>query len=272
METFELYRFSLIERRQQDLYDQTQAMTREQCLRFVFDQRFSFIHRSNEFHYVPNESSEVIIGKVGREKLIEENTPPSEGLADLERMAWHASVIVIDPSDNEDGQKLAMQWIDSVGKPNSVLKSMIGAINEIHPNLKYSFELDQIVDVSNFWEFVRQNSGKITQITFDVPVPNMFGSQENWDQDLRDARDKQRAKRVKVTYTNDDGQLDPETDRIREAVDYTDRSSGKIAARAKGKASFNSSSSNKITQLKVNDDQTVLQAISTQIQRILGRE
>jgi len=273
METFQLYRLALIERVQPDLYDfDNDISTREQCIRRIFSNHFKFDHRGNEFHYVPKNVEGLIIGKIGREKVFEESSSPSEGLSEMERKTWQASVIVVDPSDSEDGQKLAMQWLDLVGKPSSILKSMIIAVNNDYPRIRFSFEIDEIVDVTNFWSFVSANEGKITQVTFDVPVPNMFGSSDTWDQDLKDARDKERAKRVKVTYNNDDGELDANTDRIKEAVDYTDRCSGNITARAKDKASFNSSESSKFTRIQVNDDQTTIEAVISQVRRVLGRE
>lgn len=273
METFQLYRLSLIERVQPDLYDQNnEASTREECIRHIFNNSFEFEHRGNEFYYVPKNVDDLIIGKVGREKTFDESSSPSDGLSEMERTTWLASVLVADPGNNPDGQKLAMQWLDLVGKPSSILKSMVQAINSAHPHIKFSFEIDEIIEVADFWSFVSENRGRVTQITFDVPVPNMFGSSDNWDQDIRDARDKEKAKRVKVSYKNDDGELDADTDRIREAVDYTDRCSGNITARAKGKATFNSSESGKYTNIQVEDGQTTIEAVLAQIRRVLGRE
>ena len=127
----DLLRLSLIERQQlfsvgindEVILPGEEIPTREAWLRHVFGRQFSFVHRHNVFHFAPEDRAAtldvqaLIIGRVGRQVVSQENAPPSEGFADIERETWDAAYIFIDPRHHEDGQKVAFEHEPRVGIP-----------------------------------------------------------------------------------------------------------------------------------------------------------
>jgi hypothetical protein len=119
---FELFHFSMIERGQGELFDQSPAPVREKWLRDVFSQKITFMHRGEQFHYVPETGMGVdphplIVGRIGRQVSMRENEPPEAGLHETHRIAWLASFLIIDPRSHAEGQKAAMQYREDIGKP-----------------------------------------------------------------------------------------------------------------------------------------------------------
>lgn len=244
---FELYRVALVPRKQQLHFEsmEFQAYSREEWIKYTFGKKYSFRYYKNEYWYVPSESdnSDTLIGRIGKKVTREENRPPEERLEEVIRDAWIASYIVVDPRPDHDGQKLAIQIQPSVGSPHSLIKRLAEVINSENIAGPFAIEIDQIIDTSHFWDFVEQNKGQLVSVTLDVHVPNMFGSSDELDVELRAIRDNENAHRLKMTLHNEDGALNAETKRVREAVAYTQRSSGNLSARAKGGRVYNSKNS-----------------------------
>ena len=123
------------------------------------------------YHY-RSLTSRHVVGRIGRPVHIVENDPPEAGLTEVERDAWKAEAVIIDPTSHPDGQKAAVE--EKVGNPTSVFKSLARSINESGRE-PYLIEANPIVDPSTFWEFESENRGQITSISFDLFPPNMFG-------------------------------------------------------------------------------------------------
>jgi len=94
--------------------------------------------------------------------------------------------------------------------------------------------VNPIVDPDTFWEFERENRGEITLIEFDLMVPNMFGTRNDLDRELRELRDNERVRKAKLALENEDG-LNLNTERNRQTVNYTLEGGGGIKAKAKRK-------------------------------------
>jgi len=260
-----------------DLFeDGGDKVSREQWLRRVFDEEQLFINRGSEFHYVPampNSKTGPLIGRIGRKILREENRPPSEGLDDMTHEAWMAAVLVLDPNHHDDGQKLALQITRDVGSSLTLTTKLVSAINERYPYGPYSIQVAQITEERSFWTFIEENKGKVTSITLDFIAPNMFGSDDEFSNEMREFRDNEEARKVTLSLQNESG-LEPDTPRIRRAVRYASQGGGKIRARAKSDKRYNSADSVKRSYLKdVKEAGTELIRVAGQFaNKILGRE
>jgi hypothetical protein len=275
-DSFELYRLSLLPRTHGDLFaDGPDKINREQWLREVFGKEQPFSHRGSDFHYVPthqDSNTGDIIGKVGRKVLRDENKPPSEGLEDITHEAWMAAMLVLDPTHHDDGQKLAIQSVNAVGKPIMLVKSLVSTINERSPHGPYLIQAAQIIEEQSFWDFVKENEGKVTSLTLDFIVPNMFGSSDEFSNEIKEFRDNEEANNVKLTIKNEGG-IKPDTKRMKLGVQYATRGGGKIRAKA-GKKFYNSANSVKRSYLDdVKETGTELVSVARKFaNRILGRE
>lgn len=229
-ERFDLFRFSLLPKEQMDLLTPFDS-TREAYLRNIFSSRIQFQHYKTAFQYVPSQISGEIVGRVGRLVINEENLPPDIGLEEAKREMWKAAVIVIDPTEHIDGQKVALEWDPKVGKTDPVMTSLTRAINEQNPTAAYHLEVSPISEASTFWEFARENKGAITTLSFTFVAPNMFGGIDNITEEMRQFRDEERAQRVSIALKSSEG-IETDTEKIRNSVEYTSRGGGEITARA----------------------------------------
>ena len=133
---FELFRLSLLVRPQLDAFKQQeegQPQSRESWIRQVFQDRQPFERRGIRHEYVPLDGDgEIIVGKVGKLITKEENAPPDRALTDVTRDAWTAAVMVLDPTEHEDGQKIAIEKNRDIGASRSTVRALCDAINQRH--------------------------------------------------------------------------------------------------------------------------------------------
>lgn len=273
-DTFKLFRLAVIRRQYYSMFA-GEELTRDQALRRVFDQEYQYRFNGIDYHYVPgfNSGSDLIIGKIGRQYTLDENKPPSEGFEETQRTAWKAAYIVVDPYDHRDGQKAAVEVDQQIGSPSALLLGLLREINRRKIDEYYTIEAAPIVDTASFWEFAEKNKGSITTIKFEFVVPNMFGTKDQLNDDLRSLRDKEKAKRVSVTVHSREG-LNTDTERTRESVDYIDKAGGEIKARAKGGKSYLSTEQEKRTIVTdaARDGEEPFARIRRLASMIVGRE
>lgn len=274
-ERFDLFRFSLLLRRQRDAFSGPDP-TREEYLRNVFQQSRKFNFYGTEFHYVPEQiqaREDIIMARIGRPVTVEENRPPEEGLAETIHDGWKAVVVVIDPSEHEDGQKVAVGDDPKVGSPVGLIRELVMSINEVMPHTAWDIEVEPITNPQSFWQFADRNKGQITHLTFEFVAPNMFGGSDDLSEELREFRKKENAEKVSITLSSKEG-LDTDTKRTQEAVDYVVKGVGKITARTKLGRRFNSAK--KVASTKLEDkempDEPTLIRLARLATRILGRE
>jgi hypothetical protein len=236
----------LLPRKQTDAFERRNSdgsyMSREQWLRAVFGDPINFQHRKAERLFVPDAPSSDgesrVVARIGRKNLVRENDPDNY-LHEVTREQWRACLVIIDPTSHEDGQKVAIEENSSVGSGFGNLTSLVAAINSRTPPEPYFIELHSITDQTTFWEYIDRNRGSVTSITLEIVMPNMFGGSSSFEEDAKRLRDREKARRIKETIENDDG-LEPDTERMRDAVSYATRGGGKVKARAKGAPPYDS--------------------------------
>lgn len=244
---FELLRMSLLMREQQDAFERKgpggRTFSREEWLRVIFSEPIRFQHRKNEFHYVPETAEAadtgLLIGRIGRQLQVTENEPPEEGLHEMRRPAWRAALVIIDPTPHLDGQKVAFEHLSSLGSPLAVFTSLVDLINQRVPPEPFVIEPRPIVDERTFWDFVRAHPREITSVTFEFVAPNMFGTDDDYDREMREMQAHEKIQRAKLKLENPDG-LELDTKRVDGAVKYIVRGGGSIRARTKRKQVYNS--------------------------------
>lgn len=274
-ERFELFRLSLLPRPYRDIFAGPDV-TRETYIRMVFSEEIIYKYNDEHYHYVPIAESagqSIIAGRLGKRLTIEENRPPSEGLAETTRESWKASRIVIDPSEHADGQKVAVESNRSVASPANILLGLVRQINRTHPESIYSIEAAPIIETESFWVFAERNKGRITKIRFDFVAPNMFGGSDSITEELRDFKQKEKAHRISIELQNKHG-LDVETEKTREAVDYVGKSGGTITAKAKRGSNYTSTDKTRFGSIPEPDfgGESAIDRIARFAKQILGRD
>ena len=138
-------------------------------------------------------------------------------------------------------KKLPFERKPKVGSPIALIESLAEHINEQDPPSPFVIEPSPIVDDSDFWEFVQENRGNIATLIFDLITPNQFGTEHDFDREMRAMRESEKARRVKLQFENEDG-LEPETRLVKEAVTYATRGGGSVRAKTRDHKQFRSRS------------------------------
>lgn len=235
-----LFRLSLKMRKQQDAFerrkDDGSEFSREEWLRDIFSRQFTFTHHSNDFFFVPESSDQtglpdyLITGWVARDKEVKERTAPWEGLSPTKHDSWQASLLLIDPRDHDDGQKVAFESRSAdVGKPAPVLASLVDSLSQRGPEEPYSINAFPIIQERSFSRFAAQHVGQIKFITYDVAVPNMFGSPDDFSKEMENLRDAANVARIRAKLESD-GAINTDASQLDEIATHVEKGGGKITA------------------------------------------
>lgn len=271
-DVFEQFRLSLVQR-PGHLFSTTESIpSRDAFIRDTFRRRWEFEHYKNTFHFVPDERTTVapvILGRLGRPFESDENLAPENDLEATVHYGWKAAVVIVDPREHGDGQKVLMNHDQLVGNPLPLLSSLIRHINTASTLATYTLAIDPIFDEASFFAFAQQNRGDITQLTFDLSVPNMFGGTDNLSQWLRDLREQERAQAVTLRLKSTDG-INTDTPDIREGVEYAMKGAGRVKAKTRKGKRFDSKNRVKKVALDRKDKQgTLLQRVARQLTRLV---
>jgi|GEM_PF-1183538 len=271
-----LYRLSLKIAERPDLFTETgpdgRPLVREEWLRRFFKSEHEFQHRGSTFFYSPERSiappSNYLYGWLARERTLVERTSPSEGLELAEHPHWQAAFVAIDPTEHEDGQKIAAEDNAQVGSPFAVLQTLVKQMNAI-PAAPYAAQVYPIVEEASFWRFANQHHNEIRSITFDVAAPNMFKSASDFQDELRSLRDTVNVSNVRATLESD-SVLDHTAKPIKEIVDYTERGAGSLSATATDGSVYSSEHHEKSVTLPIEHHTKGVAAFLRQITDAIG--
>lgn len=274
---FDLFRLSLRKRQQIDILEAIDPLSREDWIRHLFSQKTSFRHHGTDFVYIPlppKQTAPYVVGKIGRAISEIENTPPDDGYREIIHDTWKAAVVVVDPEEHDDGQKLAIQVHADVGKPSTLAPRLLQAMEGQQHFNQYLSSVHPITNTEAFWDFVKRNEGKITYIRFELEVPNMFGTDDEYSKEMKDYRDQENAQTVAIEVKNPDG-IDANTDRVRYTADKAmGKGTGNVKARAMGKNKFSSQKQQESARIPLEDEgerRPLIDRAAELASRILGR-
>lgn len=257
------------------MFDTGSAKTREQWLREALASRFKFEHRGKEIHWVPaNTGDTTISGNLVRVHRRRRHKPPEEGATEELGEEWQGAIVVVDPAHHPDGQKLSFERDATLGKPRPVLQSLTAFVNAM-PGAPYAIEPKPIFNEAAFWSWAAAHEFRLHRIAFEFVTPNMFGSKNAFDGDLRELG-AVGVSRVKMALDEGDrgGGIDANSAEIRNAVDYAAQGGGSLTATATNKDKFRSTDLAATTILppEAAGLSGGLKAITKWFPKLLGRE
>jgi hypothetical protein len=245
-----LFRLSLKAKAQSDAFERKntdgKGYSREEWLKDIFSKQFAFTHRSKEFFFVPEKPEKtgiragLIVGWVARQKEVNERTAPSDGLSPTTHDSWQASLLLIDPTDHQDGQKVAFESRPTdVGQSEPVIASLIGSLNQNSAQEPFSISIFSIIQERSFINFALLHPGKIKSITYDVAVPNMFNGTDDFSNEIRSLRDSANVARIK-TRLESDGAINTQGSQLDEIANHVESGGGTISAQTTDGFKYNS--------------------------------
>jgi len=249
----DLYLFRLLLKAKEvpDLFEvrapDNSPLSREDWLKFFFSREQEFWHYRSKFVFIPEtkisvpDKPNLIFGYIARERRVHERTPPEEGLQPTEHLSWQAAFLALDPTDRgDDGQKVAIELNQEIGKPKALLNSIVRTLNQ-QDGAPYFTQAFPLVGHGSFWEFAVAHNNQIVSITFDVAAPNMFRGVDDFQEELRNLRDGENVANVKSTLESDTI-LKHGTPRMEGIVNYVESGGGELAAEAADGAKYSSTS------------------------------
>lgn len=267
--TFEHYHLSLIERAQPDLL--AAPVARDTYIRTAFSEPFSFRHMGKEVHWVPTvDADPFIVGTVTRQKIRTQHRAPAEGAQEFEAIEWQGSLVVIDPEYRPDGQKVAFEIDQAVGKPGALLSSILTHLND-RPGAQYTLIAKALFNTEGFWTFAERHGRRLEYITFKFVVPNMFfGASTSIDEGLRQIGNDTKAEGVEVRLESDDGvQTDSKT--VADAMAYAEHGNASVTAKALNGDRYSSQKRRKTSKV-IDVVISSRQSLITLLNKALGRD
>ncbi len=240
----------------------------------MFSEERKFIHYKHDFYFEPAPDSSTagaLLGRLGRLVESDENLSPEEGLVETTHEGWKACAVVVDPTEHADGQKVSVQVDERVGKPIAILKSLVDAINNQVLDAPYRIEAEPMFDSQDFWEFVKENEGAVTSITFEFIAPNgPWNTSESIKEEMIAWREKVGAQKIIETFKSEDG-LKTDSPEIKEAVEYIEKGSGNVSAKARKGRRFSSTNKPISTTIEKGNHEPTIVRVARQIAKVLGR-
>ena len=272
---FDLFRLSL-QQRPPNLLDRFEdPLSRNEWIKRLFSECIQFQHRRKKYVYMADKNqplSDCILGRLGREISEMENNPPEQGFEPIRHEAWKASRIVVDPTEHSDGQKVAIEARRDVGTPSALAPRLLRALEGVQQTHQYLNAIHPISDDKTFWSWADQNNEQITRLTFELEVPNMFGSEEEFEKEMRKYRDNENAQKVKIEISNPDG-IKIKTDRVKYTVDKAmAKGTGKVTAKTKEGNYFSSQAKQKSVKIQRSGGGIDSAITADDTEKMLGRD
>lgn len=261
MARYVFLRLSVTEQLQPDIFADTQPPTsRTDHLVAMFRQRWDFIHRRQPLVYLPMEivraaDGDFCHGRIGKRSIDTIVAGPEENFREETQETWRVMDVVLDTRDFPDGQKLAVQDLNDVGKPLPIISSLLEAVNFENRASGWEISAEFVVTPQTFWQAVSENDGRITQAEFTYHVPNVLGIRSKLTERLREYKQRENANEAKVKLSNDNGRLrlSEDNEELRDAVEYISEGGGSAKLRAGSELVYDSSNPDRPAEIEIEE-------------------
>jgi hypothetical protein len=167
-----------------------------------------------------------IVGVLAKEDSVRVAGPPEENFALHDVSNWDTANVLIDSSAADDGQKVAMQNVAALGQPPAIFRTLVNHINSANPESDWVISVNAITTREQFWAAAERYRGHISEIDLQFEVPNIWGGESETEKALRELKEQNNAQQVEVKIKNQQGKIQPDSERVRESVDYIAKGGG----------------------------------------------
>jgi hypothetical protein len=244
------------------------ATSRDEHLKRVFSVETSFLHYKRAYVYKPFSSpnDQHIVGVIAKEHTVTVSGPPEEAFVHKQVEDWETANVVIDLAQ----QMVAVQ--PTVGQPIHIFRSLTDHINNSYPDADWAIAINPITRTEQFWSAAERYQGHITELDLSFEVPNIWGGQSATEKALSELKTQNNAQEVEVKIKNRDGQLNPNSERIRNSISYITQGGGTVRLRDDDQNTvYSSDSEENIVTVAVEPDFPVQQADEGMLLSLLGR-
>jgi hypothetical protein len=204
-------------------------LSRQDTIRRAFSENFKFLHRGNIFYWVRQaDVADSICGVVQRQRPRRQHEEPGAGGREIINPEWQGAMVYIDPVTHLDGQKIAFEVDETIGRPGAIINTLIEWVNK-DPELPYHLVVKPIFNDAGFWDFARRHNYILRSVTFDLVVPNMWDTEGEFEEGMREAKEITQAQRVILKYESASG-INTKSEQVRAGVGYSARGGGSMTA------------------------------------------
>lgn len=267
---FSILHLSLVENKE-PTFDSFSG-SREEWLRFALKKPFEFQGRGGKLLYwVPKGArDDLIFGLIQGKKPHKYHEPPSAGGGEVEGDFWQGAFVFLDPRHHDDGQKLAVEN-DVLGRPRALAKALFDHVNSM-VEAPYNCLAELVFNEDDFWRFAEESRGILRYIKFEFVVPNMWGPQNDLEEDLKETGRQTGSDSVEVTFRGKEG-VRTENEKVRNGVAYSGRGAGVVKAKnLEGKRFSSVKEATQVSIPKEELDNPTEASVETAARRVLGRE
>jgi hypothetical protein len=261
--------------KQADLFSTLEPIrTRQQFLSDAFSTETRFEHWKKPYVFKPFPSPDpaYVVGVIAKEHLVTVAGPPEEEFANKQVEDWDTANVLIDTSSTE--QLAAMQ--PAVGVAVQIFRSLIDHINNANPTAEWMIAVNPVTTKEQFWGVAEKYKGHIAEIDLSFAVPNIWGGQSETEKALNELKTESNAQEVEVKIKNRDGQLNPDSARLRQSVEYISHGGGTAKLRDDtNNTIFSTDSEENIVTTAIEPDFPIQSAdegmITSLIKRLFGK-
>lgn len=216
-------------------------LSRQDYLKQCFSKQIRFSNnRGAQFVYAyVGTVDSIILGRVGRLKAEYETKGPETAFTEELSESWYAANILIDTSGENDGQKIAFEQVHNVGAGLSILKQLVNQLNE-NFRAKWFIDVNNITKSAEFWSVVKENEGRMTALSMTFVAPNIFKSADETSKVLKELKNENSAQKTTIKISNQDSKLNPDSDRIRDNIEYLRKGGGSYRLKSGKEDLYNS--------------------------------
>lgn len=207
------YRIFIAKTKQLSLFDDAQAeVSKSDLIYEVFNVRqpFYFTAGSQRLAYVTQkDAGTYILGTLAKAAHVNVQKSPEEGFITESIESWpHVPIIINTSSDPSTGQSIVVGFNRSIFKnPLYQLRILTKELSKGVEARGYELAVNTISDKDDFWKNIKQNQGFIKSLTFSFAAPNLFGTEDSLNDELRDARDSFGMTNTEVKIENSSSEL-----------------------------------------------------------------
>lgn len=243
-----LYRLSLTEQEQPNLFHTADRQTRAEFLRMHFSRSFSFDYRKDiklRYEFI-QEDRGIIYAALCRWASESFESDPSDPFVVSEGGQWRKSTFFLNVNDDE--QVVAVENVIGVGLPNSILAGVVETVNALSDSNPFRIDAFALQKSGSFNAAVSAYPGPVTSVKFDLVVPNPIDSEGETKAALKKLRERTGAERIGERLQSDKG-LKTENPYIQEIVDYAESGGGDVTAKSGQDEIYNSKKTIRSTQI-----------------------
>jgi hypothetical protein len=135
-------------------------------------------------------------------------------------------------------------------------------LNEASEETGWFIEVNAMTEKTSFWEAVDRHKGEITRAEFTYVTPNVLGIRDKLNERLREYREKENATRVSVSLQNPKGNLNLDTEEVRDAVEVISQGGGSAKLKSGRETLYDSEDTEKAKDLET-DDKILLEEVDS---------